>query len=315
MQKEKFISLLASPFPVNEKAVDEVREITEIFPYFQTAQILYAKLLKESHSIHFDSQLKAAAAYATDRKKLYELIEKTFPDKVLEAVTESIDDDKNVLEAVSELNAEPKIVPEPITSLEEIIRQRLEEIEKEKNKIEEPVFSDAEIQPAVSYNIEEYFTPETPPDKSTAAAVQETENISEPKLKEEIKASFTGHEHETNSFLQWLSYSKPVVKETKTGKPEEPIQKEPRVPVNEIIDKFIEEEPRIAPAKAAFYSPVNMARQSVEEQDDLVSPTLAQIYLAQGNSQKAIETYQRLILLYPEKSAFFAAQIEKIARA
>ena len=78
------------------------------------------------------------------------------------------------------------------------------------------------------------------------------------------------------------------------------------------MEKFIKEEPRISPANATFYSPVNMARKSVEDHDDLVSPTLAQIYLAQGNPKKAIETYEKLILLYPEKSAFFAAQIETI---
>ncbi len=79
-----------------------------------------------------------------------------------------------------------------------------------------------------------------------------------------------------------------------------------------LIDKFIAAAPRIAPPKTEFYSPANMARQSIIDNEDIISETLARIYFDQGNYPKARSCYERLTLLYPEKSASFAPFIEKI---
>ena len=45
---------------------------------------------------------------------------------------------------------------------------------------------------------------------------------------------------------------------------------------------------------------------------DFVTETLAQIYASQGYFAQAKEIYEKLILAYPEKSAYFAALIEKL---
>lgn len=79
-----------------------------------------------------------------------------------------------------------------------------------------------------------------------------------------------------------------------------------------LIDKFIAEEPRIVPSKTEFFNPVVQAKRSVEEHEDIVSETLAGIYTAQGNLLKARSAYQRLGLLHPEKSAYFAALVREI---
>ena len=80
-----------------------------------------------------------------------------------------------------------------------------------------------------------------------------------------------------------------------------------------LIDKFLEEEPSISPpVKSEFFSPEELAKQSLEDNDDIVSETLARLFYKQGNLAKAIKIYKKLSLLYPEKSTFFAAQIEKI---
>jgi hypothetical protein len=80
-----------------------------------------------------------------------------------------------------------------------------------------------------------------------------------------------------------------------------------------LIRKFIETEPQISkPQKASFYSAVEMARKSTEERDDIVSETLARVYVQQGDLVRATRIYQKLCLLYPEKSSYFAALIKNL---
>ena len=49
-----------------------------------------------------------------------------------------------------------------------------------------------------------------------------------------------------------------------------------------------------------------------DDDDDLVSEELAEIYAKQGLNSEAIEIYRKLSLLNPKKSAYFAARIEKL---
>ena len=50
-----------------------------------------------------------------------------------------------------------------------------------------------------------------------------------------------------------------------------------------------------------------------DDDDDLVSEELAEIYAKQGLNSEAIEIYRKLSLLNPKKSAYFADQIEKLS--
>ena len=52
----------------------------------------------------------------------------------------------------------------------------------------------------------------------------------------------------------------------------------------------------------------------IDEEDDLVSEELAEIYLLQGLKCEAIEIYRKLSLLNSEKSAYFAEKIENIEK-
>jgi hypothetical protein len=47
---------------------------------------------------------------------------------------------------------------------------------------------------------------------------------------------------------------------------------------------------------------------------DLISETIAILHEQQGNTTKAIEIYEKLIVLIPEKSSFFALQIENLRK-
>lgn len=79
----------------------------------------------------------------------------------------------------------------------------------------------------------------------------------------------------------------------------------------QIIDKFIAENPQISRPKQEFYNPFMVAQASVVDQENIISETLAMIYLNQGYVEKAISIYQKLSLKNPEKSVYFAELIEK----
>ena len=57
-----------------------------------------------------------------------------------------------------------------------------------------------------------------------------------------------------------------------------------------------------------------MARKSEELKLDLVSESLAKLYLKQGMLDNALEIYEKLMLQNPSNNTFFAAQIEKIKK-
>ena len=79
-----------------------------------------------------------------------------------------------------------------------------------------------------------------------------------------------------------------------------------------IIEHFIQNESALVPVRAEFFSPAKAAKKSLIDKDDIVTETLAGVYATQGNISKAIPTQEKLSLLYPEKSVYFAALIEKI---
>ncbi len=54
-----------------------------------------------------------------------------------------------------------------------------------------------------------------------------------------------------------------------------------------------------------------LADHSISE-GDVVTETMAEVWLKQGNKEKAIETYNKLSLLNPSKSAYFASLVEQL---
>lgn len=70
------------------------------------------------------------------------------------------------------------------------------------------------------------------------------------------------------------------------------------------------EEEQHSPALSAQ----ELAERSVAENKDVISETLARLLAKQGYRDKAINMYNRLCLAFPEKSAYFAAEIEKLKK-
>ena len=58
----------------------------------------------------------------------------------------------------------------------------------------------------------------------------------------------------------------------------------------------------------------HLAEDSVHN-PEVVTETMAEVWLKQGNREKAIETYNKLSLLNPLKRDYFAALIENLKRS
>ena len=109
------------------------------------------------------------------------------------------------------------------------------------------------------------------------------------------------NENEEHSFSEWLSISKIKKINRSVVKDNE-----------ELIDNFIENNPKIIVKKNKFFSPSQAAKDSIQEKDEFVTETLARVYLEQKHFDKAIEAYKKLSLKYPKKNSFFAGQIKLI---
>ncbi|WP_295670665.1 hypothetical protein [uncultured Mucilaginibacter sp.] len=81
-----------------------------------------------------------------------------------------------------------------------------------------------------------------------------------------------------------------------------------------IIERFIKEEPQIRPQSSDKLDNENKAKKSSEDRDELVTETLAAIYTDQMLYHKAIASYKKLMLKFPEKSRYFADKIEQLEK-
>ena len=117
-------------------------------------------------------------------------------------------------------------------------------------------------------------------------------------------------ESEKHSFNEWLklTHFKPIDRNENL---DEKIKLKPTEKTTKIVN-FIKASKNKELHKKEFFSPTNSALESLTENNNLMTETLAKVYLEQGHYEKAITAYEILSLKYPQKSSLFANQIKAI---
>ncbi|MDR0971362.1 MAG: hypothetical protein LBM25_03145 [Bacteroidales bacterium] len=149
----------------------------------------------------------------------------------------------------------------------------------------------------------------------TKMAFQYNENSYEPTAMDKINAKI-----EELSKLYNISKKETIEKDKKVDIIEE-IDSfcEPDIPLtptkSELIERFLNiENPKVKITKETFETENvgEIFKKSASDDFEIVTQTMAEMYAKQGNKDKAIKIYTKLILVNPEKSIYFASQIEKL---
>lgn len=229
-----------------------------------------------------------------------------------------------VIDEVSEEIKVTEITPTEINEVVEISTEK--DISSE--TISETITEEETEEEPVSIEISQEQTEDTISAEAISIDQNSFESSTEeviPEIEEklEIGKPITFLQNEKHSFQEWLQLAsfKPIdrIEEKKeTFSIENSVQKEVKKQENttnklknlEIIDKFIETNPKITPARELVETPSKPIETS--DTTHLMTETLARVYLEQKKYSKAIQAYEILILKYPEKSIFFADRIKDI---
>ena len=287
MQTTHFIKYLSLPDTIKLMPEQDASSLVKEFPYCQSGQLLLALQMNFSNHLLFEQQLKKSAIYSSDRKRLFELINSPTAQQEKEVVVA-------LVEAIK-LEEKTPVIEEISTT---------EQPPVEVKPTEEPI-KDLELE-YLNELISSSYTYELEGLEKLEVGRQKSEDRSQ-KTEEALPIEEEEEQLDENTELTFTDWLKKVQKGGLTSVTEEKPEKQHKF---DLIDKFIQEDPKIKPKKTEFYSPINMARLSVVDDSELVSETLALIQVEQGNYQEAIKTYQKLSLKNPEKRTYFANQIK-----
>ena len=169
------------------------------------------------------------------------------------------------------------------------------------------VFLQNDISTHIKQNFDQIKTIKVEEFQDISTPTSSVIDVSESKL--ELGKPLQFDKNETFSFSEWLSITqKKPIDRSELSEPEEESSRDKKF---ELIDAFISNKPKLKPLDKNSKL-INIAEDSVFETEDLMTETLARIYVEQKNYDKAIQSYSILSLKYPEKSSLFADQIQAI---
>lgn len=325
MDRERLTRLVQEPGRVAREDLAGLKALAEKYPWFSGAQLLRTAGERRSADVLFDETLRTTSAHLPSRSALYDL-------------TTLAEQRPSTLHVVKPVPAQPAEPPKPLTihveaeilpPVEPVAEILAPPVPVEVVPVEvpppakEPVVKDLDeqiLEAAMAGAYDLTLLEQIP--RIEVVPVVDAPIVSAPgvvSVPEPVSQPPTIAANSRMRFTQWLDVLDEVAP-TKPGTHVRPAVPAPSaeevlasvadgssLPPSELIDRFIRQETPEPKAKTAFFTPQIAGKRSLDDTTGLVTETLARIYEKQGNLPKAIETYRRLALKYPEKAAYFAA--------
>jgi hypothetical protein len=292
MQKSDIIHYIGHPELLNSTTLEDIIRAREKYPYFQTAHLLTVRNKFLLNRTDWLSEVELVSAYVSDRRVLYDLL---FPldDSILAhhvdepAISPQVEEE--TVNTVALENNPAELVENG--GVQEVVHHEI--IEKEEPPVK-PV-----SKPTLRNNISNLLSLQL--EELELMDPDEAELI--PEISIDIEKTYGNQVGllEDKDLFQ-------LDTEAENNEPDKP-----KVEKKVLIEKFIESNPRIV-MRLEDKPNVDISEDSVREHDGIFTDTLAKIYIRQGYYSKAIFVYEKLILKYPEKSDYFAGQIESIKK-
>ncbi|WP_127018572.1 hypothetical protein [Flagellimonas beolgyonensis] len=294
MNVSDFIHILQNSNTIlSPKQTRELEDIIEEYPYFQAARALHLKGLKNLDSYKYNNALKVTAAHTTDRDVLFDYI--TSQEFVQNNIADAIAGRGSKLE---EQNAVSEAV-EPNPNAESML-----------------AVSDEPALPQNLKDAEQILNPELFESKSSEEKPEphiQKEQPSEPETDLKLGKPIPFTKKEKHSFTEWLQLTS-TTDEPEAEESEENVMEElERKKKFELLDRFIENNPKIVPKETPNLK-LDIKDSTKFDKNELMTETLAKVYLEQKKYKKAIQAFKILSLKYPEKSGFFADQIQAVKK-
>ena len=277
MTREQMMRYMEDPALLNERTLNELKEILQEFPYFHAAHLLYMRNLSNENNFRFSAQLRISALHTPDRSVLYHLLHP---------------------KTIAQLQSQPV---EPEIKIESHPAPATQTTENIPISATTATFELAEELPITESTIEASETKQTDKKEKTRFDLLHNEPT-------ERVYRLEGAEPENEVPLSELAGDLMKLSVKKRGTPNDS---------NDLVSKFLRDNPvmpSLATRDAGGEELPPVTDEGPRENDDFITETLAKIYLKQGFYQKAIKAFQRLSLKYPEKSIYFARQIEEITK-
>lgn len=294
--------LLQNPSEVVNSDLPILKKAIEQYPYFYHLHALHLFALKNENHPSFEDILHTTSIYSYDRANLFHYIHQ--PKKV------EIPANKTVETIVKPMLLEKAIASEPvdlvkeneeleIADLDNTFDENLNESLQTVENIEEGILEEEQIPVNENVEIEVEFT-----DENNVETTQQHENI-------ETESPAIVESNQNLSFGDWLKVGQKqhlvIEKET-----EEDLLK---IEKQKVIDNFLANTPKITPLDKENTAPTPvLPSHNQAEFTELMTETLAQIYLEQHKYDKAIRAYKILSLKYPKKNTYFADRISEIEK-
>lgn len=300
MTQERFLKLLDNPDLLASISYEELKTLALTYPYAHNLRYLLAIKSRQDNHPEYSRNLAAAAANSLDRTRLFHLIApKRLAPLPVEA-EEQVLELKPIERVQQELQA---LAPVPRVA---------EAVSAAANSVQQaPVPDSVSQQTNIALDLSRAFEPEggadLPADSELMPSVPESiaEKVEKPGFVIDFKPSFAVWAGQFNSPA--LTPDQPLKSTPGLAQPDA-LKSVKRLEPSEPEDK------KKAEPEAQTPSPMTLAEKSVTENKDILSETLARLYARQGYREKAIAMYERLGLAFPQKSAYFAAEIEKLKK-